>query len=132
MRARLVLATAIILVAMAPSVRAEMFGAGPVYGGWPVSAGGSVTCRVFNFGGFPVSLQSRQIFTNTNIPVSILADSCNVSLPSAHYCAFTGAISGNFAFSCRLIATGTETRLSGMAEIQDSRHNVLNSVPLTK
>ena len=132
MRARLVLATAIILVAMAPGVRAEMFGAGPVYGG-PVSVGGSVTCRVFNFGTSSVSIPTRQIFTNTNSLVSILGDSCSVPLGAAHTCAFTGAITGNFAFSCRLIATGTDdTRLSGMAEIQNSTHNVLNSVPLTK
>jgi hypothetical protein len=94
--------------------------------------GGSVTCRVFNFGAFPVSIPTRQIFTNTNILVSIFADSCNVPLASAHTCAFAGAISGNFAFSCRLIATGADTRLSGMAEIQNFSHSVLNSVPLTK
>jgi hypothetical protein len=93
---------------------------------------GSVTCRVFNFGGFPVSIPTRQIFTNTNVAVHLFTDTCNVPLLVGQYCAFAGTISGNFAFSCRLIATGTETRLSGMGEIQDSRHNVLNSVPLTK
>jgi hypothetical protein len=95
--------------------------------------GGSVTCRVFNFGASAVSIPTRQIFTNTNVLVSLFADSCNVPLGSAHTCAFAGAISGNFAFSCRLIATGADdTRLSGMAEIQNSSHSVLNSVPLTK
>lgn len=118
MYARLVFATAIILLMVTHGARAEMLGGGPVYGG-PVSVGGSATCRVFNFGAFSVTLPTRQIFTNTNASVPLFADSCNVPLGIGQTCAYSGAITGNFALSCRLIATGTDTRVSGMAEIQE-------------
>ena len=110
---------------------AGILGAGPAYGG-PGSVGGAVTCRIFNFGTSTVSITTRQIFTNTNVSIPLASDTCNVALGVAKYCAFTARITGNLAYSCRVIAVGTETHISGVAEIQLPNGSISTTLPLSK
>jgi hypothetical protein len=111
--------------------QAEFLGGGPVYGG-TASVGGAITCRIFNYGAFSVTVTTRQIWSNTNAIQPLVADSCNVAVPPGGYCAFQAAITGNLAFSCRLVATGTDVKLSGVAEVKNANNTILNSLPLQK
>jgi hypothetical protein len=64
--------------------------------------------------------------------VTLLSDTCNVGIPPAQSCAYSGPITGNFAFSCHMFETGVDGIVTGVAEIQSSGGTVLNTVPLTK
>jgi hypothetical protein len=125
-RRTLVLAT---LICLGGAAQAADFGGGPAYGGRN-SVGGSVTCRVFNFGTTAVSISFRQIFDNTGAMVTLTSDSCNVSLGPTKSCSYSAPISGNLAFSCRLRTVGTGTGISGLIEIQSVGNTVLTTVPL--
>ncbi len=131
MNVRLTLAVLATLIGLSGAAQADMLGGGPVYGG-PTSAGGQITCRIFNYGLSSVFISTRQIFTNTNVSIVPTSDTCNVALQPTKYCAFTATIPGNLAFSCRVVATGTDVKLSGVAEVKNSSSTILNSVPLSK
>ena len=118
-------------LALSGDATADILGAGPAYGG-PGSAGGHITCRIFNFGSFPVSITTRQIFTNTNVSIVPSSDTCNVALGAAKYCAFTAPITGNLAYSCRVVAQGITTNISGVAEIQLPNGSISTTLPLQK
>jgi hypothetical protein len=118
-------------VGLGAAAQADMLSGGPVYGG-PASVSGTVTCRVFNFGVFPVTIGLRQIFNNAGGLAALNSDSCGVSLASTKTCQFSAPITGNFAFSCRIFESGNDGNVSGVAEIQAPNHSVLNTVPLQR
>ncbi len=113
------------LIGLSGVAHADLLAGGPVYGG-PGSAGGQITCRIFNYGVTAVSISTRQIWSNTNVAMPFVSDTCNVALQPAQYCAFTANIPGNLAFSCRLVATGTDVKLSGVAEVKNSASTILS------
>ena len=118
-------------VGLGGTAQAEMMSGGPVYGG-PASITGTVTCRVFNFGVFPVSITLRQIWNNAGGLSALNSDSCGASLASTKTCQFSAPITGNFAYSCRIFESGNDGNVTGVAEIQASNHSVLNTVPLQR
>jgi len=107
---------------------ASAVGAGPLYGG-PFSTGVAFVCRVFNYGLVSVTLSERQIWDNAGNAVLVSSDSCNVALGVGKSCAFSAPISGNLAFSCRVVAGGSNPKISGVAEIQDVTFSVLARIP---
>lgn len=125
------LAAFAVAVGLGGAAQADMLAGGPVYGG-PASISGTVTCRVFNFGVFPVSIAVRQIFNNAGGVATLNSDSCGASLASTKSCQFSAPITGNFAFSCRIFESGNDGNVSGVAEIQAPNHSVLNTVPLQR
>lgn len=127
----LALAAFAAAVGLGGSAQAEMLSGGPVYGG-PASISGTVTCRVFNFGAFPVTISLRQIWNNAGGLAALNSDSCGVSLGVTKTCQFSAPITGNFAFSCRIFERGDDGNVSGVAEIQAPNHSVLNTVPLQR
>jgi hypothetical protein len=131
MRLRLPLAALTTLTGLGGAAQAEIYASGPAYGG-PASIGGSVTCRIVNVGLSSVTITSRQIIDNTGGLVPPTADTCNAALAPTKNCFYSAAIGGNLAYSCRVIATGVDVRLSGVTEIQSSAHAVLNAIPLQK
>jgi hypothetical protein len=128
---RLTLTAIVTLIGLGTVAQAEILAGGPVYGG-PSSVGGSITCRVFNAGAFPMAIVSRQIFNNVGGQVALSSDSCSGSLQPTKTCAYAAPITGNLAFSCRMFEEGGDDNVRGVAEVQDSSHTVLNTVPLTK
>jgi hypothetical protein len=110
--------------------QAQILASPPTYGGQGGPVGGFVTCRVFNAGLGSVSITLRQIITNTNLSVTLAADTCNVTLASTHYCAFIANILGSFAYSCRLEATASASSLRGVAEVSTSAGEILNTLPM--
>lgn len=129
MFARLSGAVLVALVAWGGSAHADIYAAGPGYGGNP--SGGIVTCRVMNAGLGTVNITLRQIITNTNVVLVPTGDTCNVPVPSAQTCAFTfGPIGGNLALACRLVVSGTDPHLSGSLDAQISGTSALFSLPL--
>lgn len=131
MRLRLPLAALTTLIGLGGAAQAEIYASGPAYGG-PASIGGSVTCRIVNVGLAAVSLTGRQIIDNTGGSVAPSADTCNVPLAPTKNCFYSAAIKGSFAYTCRVVATGFDVRLSGVTEILSSAHAVLNAIPLQK
>lgn len=127
MYARFTLAALVILIGLTGAAQAQMLAAGPVYGG-AGSVGGTVTCRLFNFGFSEVTIDVHQIFNNVGEKVELASDTCNVPLSSTRSCAFSAPIQGNFAFSC-LVRVDSD-RVSGVAEIQNKINAVLTTVPL--
>jgi hypothetical protein len=119
------------LICLGTVASAETLSGGPVYGG-PSSAGGTVTCRVFNAGSGSLSLTTRQIFTNTGTAVTLSSDSCGVGIPPTQTCAYSAPITGNFAYSCRMFETSVDGNIRGVAEILSSGGVILNAVPLTR
>jgi hypothetical protein len=119
------------LSGFAGTVQAEVLSGGPVYGG-SQSVGGTITCRVYNAGSHSVTLTPRQIWNNAGGQATLSSDTCNVSLAPNKTCAFAAPITGNFAFSCQTSEESIDGAVRGVAEIQDSSHAVLNTVPLTK
>jgi len=116
---------------------AEIFAAGPVYGGNLAELTGAVvTVRVFNAGLAPVTINLTQILTNTNSLIALTSNTClsppNAALGAARYCAFTGVSPGNFAFSCRLNATGIDTNLRGVCEVRGTSGRILSVEPLQR
>jgi hypothetical protein len=128
---RLTFAVLAILIGLCGTAQADILAAGPAYGG-PSSVGGSITCRIFNFGAFSTSITVRQIWTNTGVSVAPTFDTCTVALAVGQTCSYGAPITGNLAYSCRLIAQGISPSLSGVAEVQNSSHAVLNTLPLQK
>lgn len=133
MNTRLIVTSFIILFGFHETAQSEIYAAGPTYGGNVAGLiGGTVTCRVFNYGLSSVSISQRQIWTNTYVLVAPASDTCNVALPPNKYCAFGATIAGNFAYSCRLVAAGVDAKLSGVAEIMSSSGAIMNSQALQK
>lgn len=133
MHTRLIIASLIILSGFHETARSEIYAAGPTYGGNVAGLiGGTVTCRVFNYGLSNVTISQRQIWTNTNALVAPTTDTCNVALPPNKYCAFGASITGNLAYSCRLVAAGVDAKLSGVTEIMSSSGAIMNSQALQK
>ena len=108
------------------AAQAEVYGGGPVYGGFG-SIGGTAVCRIFNFGPFDVPDTIRQLWNNVGSQVSLGFDSCNTTLASGGSCAYGANISGNFAYSCAIAAESSY--ISGSVEIQKSGE-VLNTQPM--
>ena len=139
MAARILFAALFTMLTFVEVAHADTFAAGPVYGGTPSFSplAGAVTVRVFNAGSTPVTFDLTQIFTNTNFSIALSSNTCltggpNPPLGPNQYCAFTGPILGNFAFSCRLNALGSETDLRGVCEVKSSNNVILSVEPLEK
>lgn len=131
MNARYALVALAALSGFGGAAQAEVYAVGPVYGG-PLAVGGYVSCRVFNYGTQTATLTERRIYANTNAYATPSSDTCNIPLKPNYYCAFTAPIKGNLAYSCRVVAVGSDVRLSGVGEIQGPDFSVLNSLPFTK
>ena len=133
---RLALTTLTALIGLGGAAQADTHAAGPVYGGFgsnPTQVGGAITCRVFNFGAVAVTINLRQIFDNTNAAVPLIpnSDSCGPPLAPTQTCAYSGAITGNLAYSCRVMDNSTvPTSLSGAAEILSPTGQILGVLPL--
>jgi hypothetical protein len=119
------------MIGLAGSANADVFASGPAYGG-PGSVGGTVNCRIFNFGAYGVTVTAREIFNNTGASVALTSDTCNVALAPTKSCAYTASIVGNLAFSCKATVIGIDPKISGVTEIQNSSHSVLTTVPLSR
>ena len=141
MYARLAVAAVAALIGLGGNARAEQpsvaqtvrYGGGPAYGGFAVTGGALVACRVFNFGATAVTISVRQIFANTGDPVTINSDTCNVSLLPGKSCAYASQYStSQLAYSCRLVARSTAVNISGVVEIQSLHGDILAALPLTK
>jgi hypothetical protein len=77
-----------------------------------------------------VTISQRQIWDNTGSePFQLLSDTCNVALGVGKSCAFAAPINGNLAFSCRVVATGANPKVSGVAEIQDLNNSIVTRIP---
>jgi len=128
---RLLAVSLFALMSYGAVAQAAEFGAGPAYGGTS-SVGGTVTCRIFNFGAFTATVTVRQIWDNNGANVPLAGDTCGAGLGSGKTCAFSAPIGGNLAYSCRAYALGNDTNLSGDVEIQNSSHAILNSLALVR
>jgi hypothetical protein len=129
---RLALTTLTALIGLGGAAQADIHAAGPVYGGSnPSQVGGSISCRVFNFGAVSVSIPTRQIFDSNNVPVTPTVYQCGLPLAVGQTCTYAAPITSLLAYSCRVIDTSTgSTSLSGAAEIQSSTGEVLSVLPL--
>ena len=126
-----VAATAIVaLIALGGVAKADILSGGPLYAGSPAEIGGTVVCRLFNAGGFSVSVSSRQIWDNTGASVVLSSDTCGVAVTPGKYCAYTAKIAGNLAFSCRAVTNGVDNNVSGVIEIDNSANQPLQLIPL--
>jgi hypothetical protein len=132
MNVRLIPVALVALLCFNGIAQADILASGPTFGGIATFGGGNVTCRIFNYGLTPVSITARQIFINTGTAVTPTSDTCNVALGSTKYCAFGAPITGNFAYSCRILVTGTDTRVSGVAELTDTGNAIVNAMPMQK
>jgi hypothetical protein len=112
-------------------VQAEVLAGGPLYGG-PASVGGTVTCRVFNAGGGSLSLDTREIVTNTGVAITLSSDTCAVGIPPGQSCASAGQITGNFAFSCHMFDASTDGIITGVIDIESPSGAILATSPLRK
>lgn len=129
MHLRRTLASLAILACFGGIAQAKIISGGPVYAG-PSSAGGQITCRLFNAGTGLATVTSRQIFTNTNVPIALTSDGCGAGLGPSQYCAFTGFISGNFAFSCRANVVGTGSIVKGSVEAATPGFGSIQALPV--
>ncbi len=111
------------------SAQAEILASAPVYGASP-SFGGFVVCRIFNAGLANATLTQRQIINDLNASVPLNSDSCGAVLAPLKYCAYIATVAGNRAHSCRLVATGVDTNIRGVAEVNAPGGGVLNSLPM--
>ena len=76
MATRILFAALFTMLTFVGVAHADIFAAGPVYGGAPILAGGAVTVRVFNAGSTPVTFDLTQIFTNTNFSIALSSNTC--------------------------------------------------------
>lgn len=74
MHVRVVIAALATLIGLGGPAQADLFAAGAVYGG-PGSVGGHINCRIFNYGLRTASIPLTQIWTNTNVLVSLAFNS---------------------------------------------------------
>jgi hypothetical protein len=127
---RLALTTLSALIGLGGAAQADIHAAGPVYGGTTQTV---ISCRVFNFGTVAVSITNRLIYDGSGNPVTVTPpnDTCLAPLAVGGSCVYVAAITGNQAYSCRVIDTSsTPTNLSGAAEAS-SPTEVLTVLPLT-
>ena len=117
MYTRLAFTALAALACISGSALAEIYAAGPVYGGNPT--GGIVTCRVLNTGTTGVNIALRQIITNTNVVVAPTADNCNAGLTPLKTCAYSVPVGGNLALACRIVVTGANPQVSGSIDVQN-------------
>ena len=128
MYTRFALAALVGLACISGSAHAEIYAAGPVYGGNPT--GGAVTCRVLNTGTSSVTIAQRQIITNTNVLVAPTSDNCNVALAPNRNCAYAAPVGGNLALACRVVVTGISPQISGSIDVQNPVGTVRVVTPL--
>ena len=117
MNARLAFTALVALAGISGSAQADIYAAGPVFGGNPT--GGIVSCRVLNTGTTNLSIVQRQIIANTNVLITPTFDSCNVVLAPLRNCSYGASISGNVALACRLVTTGVDPMISGSIDVQN-------------
>ena len=124
------------LISLGGAAQADILAAGPVYGGnIPEVANGqsTFTCRVFNAGLAPVTINLTQMWVNTGTTLTPASNTCLATpLASTKTCAFSAVIPGNFAVSCRINANGFDNNISGTAEVTGSNGRILNAAPLQK
>jgi hypothetical protein len=126
----LAVTTLTALIGLGGAAQADIHAAGPVYGG-STEVGGAISCRVFNFGAVSVSITTRQLIDNANNIVTPTVDTCGIPLAVGQNCTYAAPITGNLAYSCRVIDTSTgSSSLSGAAEIQSSTGMILSVLPL--
>lgn len=128
MHTRLAFVALAMLIGLGGAARADIYGAGPAYGGNP--SGGAATCRVINVGTSAVGITLRQIITNTNGILPLSGDTCNVPIGPSSNCAFTASVPGNFALSCRLFVSGLDPQISGTLDVQNPVGTVRVVVPM--
>lgn len=128
MKTILFVSTIAIFTGLEGVAYADIYGAGPAYGGNPT--GGVATCRVINVGTTSVNITSRQIIANTNAVLPLASDTCNVAVRPAQNCAFTALVGGNFALSCRLFVSGGDPQISGTLDVQNPAGTVRVVVPM--
>lgn len=142
MARRILLAALITLISFAEVAHADIFAGGPVYGGnIPDNKSGvQITCRIFNAGASSVTINLTEIWANVG-PVTISSNTCltggaNPPLGIGKYCAFNAFVTGNFAYSCRVNANGTDVNIRGVAEVMGasgaSFGHILAAMPLQK
>jgi hypothetical protein len=129
---RLGFMTVAALLAMSSAGQAaETLVGGPLYAGDPaVISALFVNCRIFNFSNRSVTIGLHRIYDNAGTNVAKTGDSCTSPLGPMKTCAFSGNITGNFAFSCVAIYSGAEAQLSGAIEITDDMNTVLQTSPM--
>jgi hypothetical protein len=120
------------LVSINALAATAQYAAGPLYGGQS-EPGGDLTCRIYNFTTQIVDITLKQITDNQQVTTNNFdSDSCPTHLGSTRNCAFSLHIPGRLAYSCRVYTSGTDPRISGTLEIQNSAHNILFIVPLSQ
>jgi hypothetical protein len=117
MNARVIFASLALLIGLGSVAHADIYAAGPSYGGNPT--GGIATCRIINVGTTPVTVSLRQIITNTNAVLALVSDTCVGPIGANGNCAFSAAVGGNFALSCRAIVQGGDPHVSGTLDVQN-------------
>src|SRR5262249_20670433 len=118
---------ALLLCTCAPGIAAaEVLISPPVFvQGGP--AGGTVTCRIFQFSaltGEPIA--TPQVFSNVSAsPIPLSFNSCR-PLGRNENCSFGVPITGNLSYTCTFGSGGLNgSHYTGTIEIQDSGGNVL-------
>jgi hypothetical protein len=117
MNTRVIFASLALLFGLGNAAHADIYAAGPSFGGNP--AGGVATCRIINVGTSTVTIPLRQIVTNTGALLPLASDSCIAALGPNGNCAFTAAVPGNFALSCRAFVQGSDPQVSGTLDVQN-------------
>lgn len=117
------------LFVLTASAHAEILATPPIYGGTP-AIGGEFTCRIFNSGTTPVTINARRILINPGLVIPLSLDTCNVPLGAGKYCLFFTTGVGNNAYMCKATTVGSAAALRGLGEVQSSGHAVINTEPM--
>ncbi len=128
MSIRLMLSSFAVLVGMGSVAHADIYAAGPLYGGDPT--GGAAVCRIINVGTVAVNITLRQIITNTNVVLANATDTCGAALAAGANCAYSANVAGNFALSCRAFVQGNDPQISGSMDIQRPVGTVRAQTPM--
>jgi hypothetical protein len=114
---RLMFSSFAVLVGMGSLAYADIYAAGPSYGGNPT--GGVATCRLINVGTTSVTVTLRQIVTNTNAVLPLSSDTCGAAIAGGTNCEYSANVGGNFALSCRAFVQGNDPQVSGTLDVQN-------------
>lgn len=110
---------------------AEVLASGPVFGA-SRAFGGTITCRIFNAGLTAVNAAQRQIWTNAGVSATPTSDSDNAAVAPNNYCAFSFGLVSNFAYSYRIVTSGAETDVRGLAEVESTSGAIISTIPIAK
>lgn len=121
-----ILVAGVVLFGMNSAVNAAILAGGAMYGG-PGQA--TAVCYLYNAGATAVTISSKTISREFNVPLGLTVDNCGAALSAGRSCGFATPIVNFAAHFCKVVVS-SKANLRGVFEMRDAAGNVTSNIEL--